>query len=115
MKTQFRFKGRLLVVVTQKVRLPNGRRKIIEKIIHPGAALIVPFLKNNRIILLKQYRPVFGKYLYELPAGTLAKRESPYRCAMRELREETGFKAGFLRKVGVIYPAPGYATEEIYV
>lgn len=79
------FKGRLLNVLTQKVRLPNGYRVDLEVIRHPGAALIVPFLDKDRIIILRQLRPVIDSYIYELPAGTLNKGESLLSCAMREI------------------------------
>ena len=87
----------------------------IPKIKHPGAALIVPFLNKNKVVLLRQYRPVIKKYLYELPAGTLEKGESNISCARRELIEETRYSADKLIKLGYIYPVPGYSTEKIII
>ncbi|MCU0666967.1 MAG: NUDIX hydrolase [Candidatus Omnitrophica bacterium] len=89
--------------------------KNIPIIKHPGAALIVPFLGNGKVVMLRQYRPVIKKYLYELPAGTLEENETPLACARRELIEETGFSAGKLIKLGFIYPVPGYSTEKIFI
>ena len=87
------FKGRLINLVVKKVRLPNGYLATLETIKHPGAALIVPFAGKDKVILLKQYRPVINSYIYELPAGTLDKGEKPLECAKREIIEETGFSA----------------------
>ena len=99
----------------QKRSLPNGRSINLEIIEHPGAALIIPFLDKNHIVFIRQFRPVVDEYLYELPAGTLDKRESAIVCARREIIEETGYKAGILKYFGKIYPVPGYSTEVISI
>lgn len=109
------FKGKLLKLYTKTVRMPNGYRGRIEVVEHPGAALVVPFLSGNRIILIRQFRPVVNKYLYEAPAGTLAKKEPPIACARREIVEETGYSAARFTKLGEIYTVPGYSTEKIAV
>ncbi len=107
-------KGKFKYLVRQE-KLPNGFIKMVRMIDHPGAVLIVPFINLKTIILLRQYRPVFGKYLYELPCGTIDPRESPLVCAKRELIEETGYKGKRFSKLGEIYPAPGYTNEIIYL
>lgn len=89
--------------------------KNIPVIKHPGAVLIVPFLSRDKVVMLRQFRAVIGKYLYELPAGTLEKNESFLSCARRELREETGYSVKRLTKIGYIYPVPGYSTEKIII
>jgi ADP-ribose pyrophosphatase len=109
------FKGALLHVITKQVRLPNGYRVRLELIRHPGAALIVPFIAKGRMLLLRQLRPVIGSYLYELPAGTLHRGESPLACARREIVEETGYSAARLVRLGTLHPVPGYSTETITV
>lgn len=109
------FRGKLLNVFVKKVRLPNGYIARFEIIKHPGAALIVPFLKRDKIILLRQLRPVINSYIYELPAGTLSKNESPIACARREIIEETGYSTKKLTLLGDIYPVPGYSTEKIII
>ena len=109
------FKGKLLSVSTKKIKLPNGHISNFEVIEHPGAALVVPFITKNKIALIKQLRPVINSYIYELPAGTLEKGETPLRCAKREIIEETGYSASKLTRLGVIFPVPGYSTEKITV
>lgn len=90
-------------------------KKAIPVIKHPGAALIVPFFAANKIVMLRQLRPVIKKYLYELPAGTREEGEVPLSCARRELMEETGYSAGSFIKLGYVYPVPGYSTEKITI
>jgi len=109
------FRGRLLTLVTRSVRLPNGYRARLEVIVHPGAALVVPFLTAEKIIILRQLRPVVGRYLYELPAGTLDRGETALACAKREIVEETGYAAERFVRLGEIYPVPGYSTERIVI
>jgi ADP-ribose pyrophosphatase len=107
------FSGRLLQLYSRRVRLPNGYVAGLEVIKHPGAALVIPFVSRDKIIMLRQLRPVINKYLYELPAGTRDGNETPRACALREVIEETGFSAGRLTRLGMIYPVPGYSTEKI--
>ena len=114
-KGKTHFKGKLLHLMTRWVTLPNGYSLRIELIKHPGAALIVPFLTNGKVILLRQFRPAVNSYLYELPAGTLSKNERPLACARREIVEETGYAASRFTLLGALHPVPGYSTEKITV
>jgi len=107
------FHGRLLQLYFRQIRLPNGFTTGIEVIKHPGAALIIPFINSDTLLMLRQLRPVIGRYLYELPAGTRSKGETARACALREVIEETGYSAGWLKRLGMIYPVPGYSTERI--
>jgi len=109
------YKGKLLDLWRKKIKLPNGYTACLEIIKHPGASLIIPFLDKNRIIFLRQYRPVIDSYIYELPAGTLDKGEDPLACCRREIVEETGYAAAKLKRLGFIYPVPGYSTEKITI
>lgn len=112
---KIKFKGKLLKLSTRKTALPGGFVAHLEVITHPGAALIIPFVSKDKVILLRQFRPVIGEYLYELPAGTLNKGESPIACARREIIEETGYSADVVKLIGKIYPVPGYSTERIFI
>ena len=107
------FHGKILKLYLDKRRYPNGYVGRLEIVKHPGAALIVPFLDKNTVILIRQYRPVINTYIWELPAGTLGRNEPPLKCAKREIVEEIGYKASKWERLGLIYPAPGYTTEKI--
>jgi len=114
-KSKISFNGKLLKLYQEYWRLPNGKGVLLEVIRHPGAVLIVPFLSRDRIVLIRQYRPVIHSYIWELPAGTFHGRETALHCARRELAEETGYGARIFHRLGIIYPAPGYATEKIII
>ena len=82
---------------------------------HPGAVAILAITKDRRIVLERQFRPSIGRVLVEVPAGTLEPGEEPADCARRELFEETGFVAEWIRAIGSIYPAPGYSDEVLHL
>jgi len=109
------FQGRLLELSLLPHRFPSGYTETLEVINHPGAALVVAYMGKDRIVFLRQYRPVISRFIWELPAGTLSKEEPPLQCAKRELEEETGYRARFWKKLGVVYPAPGYTNERIHI
>ncbi|HNX91273.1 MAG TPA: NUDIX hydrolase, partial [Candidatus Omnitrophota bacterium] len=108
------FDGKLIKLFKTSKKLPNGKKGYFEEIVHPGASLIVPFI-GDKVVLIRQYRGVIGKYILELPAGTLSKGETFRQCAVREVEEETGYKAKKITKIGYIYPSPGYCNEVIHI
>lgn len=114
-KTKNIFSGRILKVKILKVKLPDGNITTREIVRHPGAVAIIPILNKNKIIFVRQYRKAVEKELLEIPAGTLEQNESPLNCAKRELTEETGYKAGKIKKIMEFYPAPGYTSEKIHI
>lgn len=109
------FSGKLLNLYLVKQKFPNGYIASLEVIKHPGAVLVVPFLDKSKIVLIKQYRPVINRDIWELPAGVLSGNEKLLACAKRELTEEIGYKALKWKKIGFIYPAPGYTDEKIII
>lgn len=114
-KTTSLYTGKIFDVVLEKVTLPNGAVKDREIVRHPGAAAMVPFLDDGRVVLIKQYRHAVGEFVWEIPAGTLEPDEAPVECARRELVEETGYEAANLEKLTEILPAPGYTDEHIHI
>ncbi|MEM6281600.1 MAG: NUDIX hydrolase [Chloroflexota bacterium] len=109
------FKGRIVDLSVHDVELPDGTQAKREMIKHPGAVAIVALDANNNVLLIRQFRLGADKVLVELPAGTLEPGEPAVTCAVRELREETGYRPGILDRVGGWYVAPGYTTEYIHL
>lgn len=110
--------GRVFTVTREHVELPNGRRTHLELVRHPGAAAMVPIVATAdgpQVVLLRQYRHAVGRYILEVPAGTLERGEDPLAGAARELEEETGFRPGRLTLLTAMWPAPGYTDETISV
>ena len=102
-------------VNTERVTLPNGTRLEIDIVPHPGASAVVPFLADDRVLLIRQYRHATGGTLLEVPAGKLDAGESPEGCARRELQEEAGCAAGRLEPLGWIWTTPGFSDERIFL
>ena len=91
----------------------EGRKVKREMIEHRGAAAMLAFDEDNKVILVKQHRFPHG-YVLEIPAGTLEKGEEPLKCAFRELEEETGYRAKKMLSLITYYPSIGYNTEVIH-
>lgn len=106
-------KGKYFSFKTDRVKLSNGTETIRDIVDHPGAVAIIPVIDDD-LILVKQYRYAAAKELWEIPAGTLEPDEDPYACAVRELREETGYAGNEWTKIISTYMAPGYSNEIIH-
>ena len=108
------FSGKRIRVEAGEVTLPNGVTCYKEVVRHPGAVVILPFINEREIILVKQYRYPVNEWIYELPAGTIERNEKPEETAYRELEEETGFKAGVLKHLLTFYTTPGICDEKMH-
>lgn len=108
-------RAKAIDVTTEIVDLPNGRRVEFDLVRHPGAAAVVPFLDDGRVLLIRQFRFATGGEIMEIPAGKLDPGEAPAVCAARELEEETGYRAGRLERLGSIWTTPGFCDEIIHL
>jgi ADP-ribose pyrophosphatase len=107
------FKGRLLHVKEDMVRLPGGQESMREYIEHPGAVVIVPLFENGDILLERQYRYPLRRDFIELPAGKIDPGEDDLVCGQRELLEETGYTASEWQYLTTAYPCIGYSDERL--
>ena len=109
------FSGRILKLQVEEVELPNGRKSTREIVRHPGAVGVIPFVDDETVVMVKQYRKPVEEYLIEIPAGKLERDENPLECAKRELEEETGYRANLWEYLGFIYTSPGFSDEKIHI
>ncbi len=109
------------LLVTEKFRVEPRRYEspygVTERIIaaHPGAAVILPWLDDQHLVMVRNARASVGAVLLELPAGTLEPPEPPERCAHRELAEETGYRAAEMTLRLRFFPSPGITDEEMFL
>ena len=108
------YKGKILTVRCDDAQLPDGKPCIREIIEHSGGACVL-YVKEEKVLLVKQYRYAYGESIYEIPAGKLEIGEDPKLAAARELEEEAGVRASDLQLLYVMYPTPGYTNEKIYI
>ncbi|HWP50482.1 MAG TPA: NUDIX hydrolase [Clostridia bacterium] len=109
------YDGRILSLRVDRVLLENGREAVREVIDHQGAAGIVAFDEEGKLLMVRQYRYPVGQELLELPAGKIDPGETPLQCAARELQEETGYCARKLTELGRVYPAAAYDVEMVHL
>lgn len=108
------YKGRVVDLRVDTVRLADGREAKREVVAHKGAVCVVALQEDGTVLLVRQFRLPAGKVLLEIPAGGLEPGEEPYDAALRELEEETGYRAATLRSLFACYLAPGYSSELIH-
>lgn len=114
LSSSYVYRGRKLSLRLDTFENSGGKKGEKEVVEHPGAVVALPIDSEGRILFARQYRLPAGRYLLELPAGTLEKGESPEECMQRELGEEIGFHAGSLHRLGGFFAAPGYSTEYLH-
>mgnify|MGYP006268096707 FL=1 len=115
LKTQNIYRGRVVKLNVETVRLPNGHVAELEIIHHPGGAATVALDESGRVCLLRQYRHAAGGWIWELPAGKLEPSEPPLETARRELIEEAGMEASEWLALGPYISSPGVFTENIHL
>jgi ADP-ribose pyrophosphatase len=101
-------------VIEQDVLGSDGRMHDRQIVVHPGAVVVLPFVDDDHIVLLHQYRIAVDQRLQELPAGTLDQPgEPPEQAAIRELEEEAGYRAGRMEPLAEFFPSPGILSERM--
>ncbi len=113
-KSQTAWQGRSWRLCVSKRTLADGTLSESAYIDHPGSVVIIPWRESAlgpEVLMLKQYREALSDTILELPAGTRGQDEALLDCAQRELREETGYRAGELHNMGQCWPAPGVSNE----
>ncbi len=109
------YRGHFLDVRRDQIRLPDGATAQREYIVHPGAVMVVPVLDDGRLVIERQWRYPLARVMTEFPAGKLDPGEAPQHCAIRELIEETGYRAAEWARAGILHNAIAYSNEGIEI
>jgi len=97
------------------VEEPNGVKATRVVITHPGSVVVLPVLKDGRILMIEQYRHATRQYLWELVAGRIDAGETVKEAAARELKEETGYSAKRFTEFLAMWPTPGFLEERMHL
>ncbi|MCK5779671.1 MAG: NUDIX hydrolase [Psychrilyobacter sp.] len=109
------FSNKHIEVHEEELILPNGNRVKWTFLKDYHAVGIVAITPAKKIVLVKQYRPAIKKELIELPAGLVDPGEEPMAAALRELEEETGYRAGKINKICEYFNSPGISGSKMYI
>ena len=110
------YDGRIIKLYNDEIKLPDGNGAYREYVKHPGGVCVVPITDKGEVMLVRQYRYVYGKEIIEIPAGKRdGADEDTLVGAKRELKEELGITAENFFYLGEFYPTPGYTDEIIYM
>ncbi|MFH1052980.1 MAG: NUDIX hydrolase [Candidatus Woesearchaeota archaeon] len=117
LESEYLVQNKWVNVKREKIRLPNN--KIIKDyylLERPDSVIVFCLTKQNKILILKQYKHGAQEEIQEIPAGMMDDRESPEDAARREVLEETGYKVENLEKIGTIFldPTATRSTCHIY-
>lgn len=102
--------------VKRKTYMTEDGKEYLRDCIYPGDAVsIIALTDSNEVLFIKQLREVIDKVTWELPAGRIEEGEDPKETALRELEEETGYKAGHIEHLITTYMSAGYTSEKLHI
>lgn len=107
------YRGRVITVERDVVDVGQQRTLAMDVVRHRGSIVLVPQPTRTQVILIRQFRYVIGRWIWELPAGSLEPGETPARGARRECEEETGWRPRTLERLAAYYPTPGFCDEKL--
>ncbi len=110
-KTGVIFESRVFWVERVEVCDRDGATRLRDVVRHPGAVTVIPVLADGRLVLIRNHRFTLRRWMVEFCAGKLEAGEDPQEAALRELEEETGYRAANIESLGGYYTSPGFCDE----
>lgn len=107
------YEGRVFSVSVETITLPKGQQLNAEIVRHAPSVVIIPIAANGEVVLVRQYRHAIGRWIWELPAGSLDPGEEADKAAIRECHEEINLVPSKVERLGALFPTPGYCDEEM--
>jgi ADP-ribose pyrophosphatase len=107
------YEGRVINLRVDTVETRSGTHKL-EIVEHSGAVVVIAQPAPDEIVLVRQHRHAIGEDTWEVCAGGVDAGETPEEAAIRELREETGYRARTMNRLWSAYSAPGFCNELLH-
>ena len=108
------YQGKIITLRVDDAMLPDGKPCKREMVMHPGGACVL-FVREGKVLLVRQFRYAYGEITWEIPAGKLEYGEDPKTCGMRELNEEAYLECEELQLITSIVSTPGFCDERIWI
>jgi ADP-ribose pyrophosphatase len=108
------YEGKVVALRVDTLEDDGGRVHDAEIVEHSEAVVVIVRPKPNEMLLVKQYRHPLGRETWEVVAGGMESGESPEDAAVRELREETGYRAERVTRLFSAFSAPGFCNELLH-
>ena len=113
---ELKFKGTIIDFYQDTMEINGDHTVVWDFIKHKGAAAVVPVTEDGKILMVRQYRNALERYTLEIPAGALDEEGEPgFKCAARELEEETGYKSEELEWLITLRTTVAFCNEKIEV
>jgi 8-oxo-dGTP pyrophosphatase MutT (NUDIX family) len=98
-------------------RSPNDDLKTFTVLNASDWAIVIPALETEqgrKFVMVRQWRHGSRELSLEFPGGVFEKGENAETAARRELKEETGYSAGKIRKLGEFSPNPAIMSNRVH-
>ncbi len=113
-RSRFIFDSPWFALRQDDLTLPDGENITYTVVDHAGYVVVVPLLDDGQLVMEHVFRHPVQQTLLECPMGGLD-GNSPEQAALRELEEETGYRAQSLQKLGQFYGSSGISNEQFHV
>ncbi len=104
-----------ITVVEDQAELPDGRTTQYGIVQCAGAVGVLPFVGDDQVMLVQQWRYIIGRATWEMPTGGVHAGETNEQAAQRELAEESGFRAAHLEQVSVLNTSKSVVDETAWL
>jgi ADP-ribose pyrophosphatase len=109
------YKNSWIKLHEDKVRTPSGKTMLYSWYESADVVVVVPFLDDSTLVMIKQYRYPLHKALLEFPAGHIENGENPKDTAVRELSEETGYHSKEIEYIYAYHPSVSKTRQVVYI
>ena len=108
------YKGKRITI--KEMKFDTGEQEIYrEHVLAGDGVAIVAITEDDELIMIQEPRTPVERVVLDIPAGKLENGEDPEEAAIRELEEETGYKANYMKKLRDVYPSVGYSNEKLTI